>query len=51
MGEGGAAYSSAELLRVFNENKEACLPPEVAARGLTIVKRDPKRELKQQPKL
>ena len=37
----------AELMRVFNENKDACLPADVAARGLTIVKRD----LKQQPKL
>ena len=30
----------AELLRVFDENKDACLPPEVAARGLTIVRRE-----------
>lgn len=30
----------AELQRVFEENKAACLPPDVAARGLTIVKRD-----------
>jgi len=32
----------AELRRVFDENKDACLPPEVAARGLTVVKRDAK---------
>jgi len=31
---------TAELLRVFNEHKDACLPPDVAARGLTIVKRE-----------
>jgi len=30
----------AELLRVFDKNKDACLPPEVAARGLTIVRRE-----------
>lgn len=32
----------AELERVFDENKDKCLPPEVAARGLTIVKRSAK---------
>ena len=30
----------AELLRVFDKHKDACLPPDVAARGLTIVKRE-----------
>ena len=29
----------AELRRLFDEHKDQCLPPEVAARGLTIIHR------------